>query len=89
MRHRRTSRAELYRRIDLRGAPSGWGFRMFNGKDEAQFSAFLPNPFLSDEMRPVREPDWSKLALWDELRERFLGLSADPVDRAGKGYFHE
>src|ERR1700722_9523717 len=33
-RHRRTSRAELYRRLDGTGAPGSWGVRLYNGKDE-------------------------------------------------------
>src|SRR5580658_1286973 len=46
-RHRRTARAELYRRLDRSGAPVSWGLRLFNGEGEQQVTILLPNPFLS------------------------------------------
>src|SRR6516164_10916404 len=46
-RHRRTARAELYRRLDNSGAPVSWGLRLFNGQGEQQTTILLPNPFLS------------------------------------------
>lgn len=89
-RHRRTSRAELYRRLDRTGAPCSWGLRLFNGAGEQQITILLPNPFLdprSDRILPA--PDWSRLALWNDLRARWLGLDADPLDRSGTGFRHE
>lgn len=86
--HRRTSRAEFYRRLNPDGTVGSWGFRTFNGKDEQQITIFLPNPFLSDEMKFLKQPDWSRLALWDQLRQRYLGLAPDPKDRSGKTMFH-
>jgi hypothetical protein len=44
--HRRTARAELYRRISRDGSPVSWGLRLFNGKGEQQITVLLPNPFL-------------------------------------------
>lgn len=68
-RWRRTPRAELHRRLDASGAPVSWGLRLFNGRGEQQFSALLPNPFLDPTTdRPLKTPDWSRLALWDHLR---------------------
>jgi hypothetical protein len=89
-RHRRTSRAELYRRLDRDGAPVSWGLRLFNGKDEQQITVLLPNPFLEPETDKVLAmPDWSRLALWDQLRARWFGLpSPDPTDRSGHGFTH-
>jgi hypothetical protein len=87
-RHRRTARAEFYRRLNPDGTVGSWGFRLFNGKDENQIYIFLPNPFLSDDMRFLKQPDWSRLALWDDLRQRYLGLPPDPRDRSGKTMFH-
>ena len=88
-RHRRCARAELYRVLDWKeGTPASWGLRLFNGKDEQQMTVFLPSPFLNDDMKPIR-PDWSRLALWDEIRRDFLGLEPDPADRAGKGFRHQ
>jgi hypothetical protein len=83
--HRRTSRAELYRTRRRSCVPMSWGLRLFNGKGEQQITVLLPNPFLDpDTDRFLAEPDWSRLALWDKLRARWLGLTeADPIDRSG------
>ncbi len=86
--HRRTRRAELYRHLDGNDAPVSWGLRLFNGNDEQQMTVFLPNPFLSDELKPLPEPDWSRLDLWDHLRKRYLGLDPDPKDRIAKRFRH-
>ena len=87
--HRRTARAELYRRLDKSGAPVSWGLRLFNGHDEQQITILLPNPFLSADDKILKTPDWSRLELWDRLRARWLGATdADPVDRSGRGFSH-
>lgn len=87
--HRRTSRAELYRQLSQSGTPNSWGLRLYNGKDEQQLTIFLPNPFLTPEMQIAKEPDWSRLALWDQLRAKWLGLSQpDPFDRSGHKFQH-
>ncbi len=88
-RHRRCARAELYRMLNARnGTPTSWGLRLYNGGGEQQMTVFLPNPFLGDDGRPVRKPDWAHLAAWDDLRQRCLGLAPDPFDRTGKGFVH-
>ncbi|MFN0089540.1 MAG: hypothetical protein ACKVWR_04605 [Acidimicrobiales bacterium] len=86
-RRRRCARAELYR-IWLDGAPTSWGFRMFNGDDHQQLNVLLPNPFLDAVDRPLPRPDWGKLACWDALRARFLGLGQDAGDRLGREFKH-
>jgi len=78
---RRTSRAELYRRLNKEGKPSSWGLRLFNGADEQQITFFLPHPFLTDDQQVMKEPDWSRLYLWDRLRQKYLGIGSDPLDR--------
>lgn len=90
-RHRQTSRAELYRRLDRSGAPVSWGVRLFNGAGEQQITVLLPNPFLDqDSDRCLQTPEWSRLDLWDSLRARWLGFTEpDPVDRTGKGFRHD
>jgi hypothetical protein len=90
-RHRRTSRAELYRRLDRSGAPVSWGLRLFNGEGEQQITVLLPNPFLDAQTDKLRKtPDWDQLNLWDRLRARWLGAAEpDPVDRSGKGFRHD
>jgi hypothetical protein len=85
-RHRRTARAELYRRIGHSCVPMSWGVQLFNGANEQQISVLLPNPFLHPETdRLLKEPDWSRLALWDKLRARWFGLTEpDPIDRSAR-----
>ena len=81
---RRTARAELYRTRGRSCVPMSWGVRLYNRLGDQQITVFLPNPFLDpDTDRFLEEPDWSRLALWDELRARWFGLTApDPVDRS-------
>jgi hypothetical protein len=88
--HRRTSRAELYRRLSGAGTPVSWGLRLFNGKNEQQITVLLPNPFLHPETDKVlKVPDWSRLALWDRLRARWLNLTEPyPFDRSARRFGH-
>jgi hypothetical protein len=51
---------------------SSYGIRMWNGFDEQMATIFLPNPRLSDEQKVLKEPQWDRLRLWFELRNRFL-----------------
>jgi hypothetical protein len=73
-RKRRVARVALF---ETRGGRCGggrsWGVRMWNGFGEQMTTVFLPNPRLSDEMRPLREPNWDRLQFWYELRQQFLG----------------
>lgn len=85
--HRRTARAEMYR-IVKNDAPVSWGLRLFNGAGEQQLTVLLPNPFLSERVGILKKPDWKRLFLWDALRERYLGLQADPRDRSAKAFVH-
>jgi len=88
--HRRTARAELYRRISRDGTPVSWGLRLFNGEGEQQITVLLPNPFLDGDDKILRTPDWSRLALWDQLRAQWLDLpEPDPIDRSGAGFRHD
>src|SRR5947209_5942728 len=89
-RHRQTVRAELYRRLDPSGAPVSWGLRLFNGEGEQQVTIFLPNPFLSPETDKIlEEADWSRLALWDQIRARWTGAAGpDPFDRSATRFAH-
>jgi hypothetical protein len=86
--HRRPSRAEFFRGLDRAGAPLNWGFRMFNGKGEPQITIFFPNPFLTDDDGIAEQPDWSRLAVWDDVARRYLGRAPDPRDRSGQGFRH-
>ena len=86
-RRRRCAHAELQRQW-ADGAPATWMFRMFNGDGDQMLTVLLPNPFLDDRNRLLEDPDWSRLALWDVLRSRFLDLPADPVDRSADHFAH-
>lgn len=90
-RHRQTSRAKLYRRLDRSGAPVSWGLRLFNAEGEQQITVLLPNPFLDPATdRPRKTPDWAQLTLWDSLRARWLGaVDPDPIDRSGQRFGHD
>lgn len=85
-RHRRTGRAELQRRFAGTCVPMSWSLQLFNGAGEQQLCVLLPNPFLHPETEKIlKEPDWSRLALWNALRARWLGLhEPDPADRLGR-----
>lgn len=84
---RRCAYAELAR-IWMDGAPTSWMFRMYNGAGTQQLTVLLPNPFLDDDQRPLPEPEWDRLACWDELRRDVLALPPDPADRLGRGFRH-
>jgi len=86
--HRRPSRAEIFRGLDGKDRPVTWGFRMFNGKDEPQITIFFPNPFLTNEDGIADEPDWSRLATWEDIARRYLDREPDPRDRLGTGFGH-
>lgn len=71
---RRCSRVAFTRSLSSTTCtPGSWGLRFWNGAGEQMLSVFLPSPFLDDRQRPQRDPDWSRLQLWDELRARYLG----------------
>jgi hypothetical protein len=73
-RRRRVARVALFETRGQRcGGGRSWGVRMWNGFGEQMTTVFLPNPRLSDELRPLPEPNWERLRLWYELRQRFLG----------------
>lgn len=75
-RKRRCSRAALFRILSEGGCtPGSWGVRLWNGDREQMITVFLPSPYLDDRLKRLREPDWSRLGLWNELRARYLGES--------------
>ena len=87
-RHRRTGRAELYRRLNPDSQLTSWGFRMFNGAGDQQVTILLPNPHLDGDQNYVDEPNWSRLYLWDRLTHEFLGRGQDPWDRSAPNFYH-
>ena len=80
-RRRKCSRISFYREFGPKQCnPESWGIRMWNGDDVQMCSFFLPNPFLDVRQRP-QKPDWSRLALWNELRRRYL---SEPVSKTSQ-----
>lgn len=82
---RRCHRAEMYR-VLRDGHPGSWGVRLFNGQDAQQMTVLLPHPWLTDTQQIRDSPDWDRLAAWDTLRAKYLGLDPDPRDRTAVGF---
>ena len=82
---RRTSRVELFRRLDRWEQAFRWGLRLLNGAGQEQITFSLPSPFLTDDEQATSEPDWGRLALWNRLRRKYLGVGPDPVDSGFQG----
>jgi hypothetical protein len=82
-RHRRVGRAVLFRTRGKSCVPVSWGLRLSNGRGEQMITVFFPNPFLDGHDHRRRDPDWSRLHLWDRIRREFLGHGPDPRDREG------
>jgi hypothetical protein len=85
---RRTARGELYRLLGPDGAPMTWGLRLFNGNGEQQINIFFPNPFLTENGKISKAPDWSQLAVWNHARQLALGLGPDPLDCSASSFWH-
>lgn len=71
-RQRRVAKAAFFRATDPAGSPQSWGLRFWNGRGEQMITVFLPNPFRGDDLRRLKEPDWSRLDLWKSLRKTYL-----------------
>lgn len=69
---KRVNKAAFVRNLDGSLNPRSWGLRFWNGIGEQMITVFLPNPYLNDAMQRQKEPDWSKLELWDKLRKEYL-----------------
>lgn len=79
---KRTARAELGRRLADDGAPVSWFLRLTAATGNQQLTVWFPSPFREDDEQRLEHPDWERLAAWDDLRKRYLGLEPDPVDRS-------
>jgi hypothetical protein len=74
---RRVARAAFFRTDGGSCVPTSWGLRLWNGRGEQMITVFFPSPF-HDHVTETRrgEPDWSRTALWDELRARYASAAA-------------
>lgn len=52
--------------------PASYGLRLWNGAGDQMITVFFPNPYLN-EFQKIQKPDWSKLALWKEIKEKYAG----------------
>ena len=78
IRHRQTSRAAFFHDSRPGGCvPGTWGLRLWNGLNEQMITVFFPNPHLTDEQRWRKEPDWSRLTLWRQLREKYTNAERE------------
>ena len=77
---RRVGRAAFFRMHGLAPghAPVTWGLRLWNGRGEQMVTVLFPSAYYSDEMALLPAPDWTRLALWDELRARYAAGDAAP-----------
>lgn len=80
-RHRQVDRAALFRSRNKSCVPASWGLRLWNGAGEQMITVFFRNPYRDEQGHRRREPDWSRLHVWDRVRREFLELAADPCDR--------
>ena len=72
IRQRQTSRAAFFQDSRADGCVRGtWGLRLWNGLGEQMLTVFFPNPYLTDDQHFQKEPDWSRLALWKQLRQKY------------------
>lgn len=83
---RRPSKARIFRRLDVSGAPISWGFEMWNGAGEPMISIFFANPFIETGDRINKVPKWENLAMWRDISQRFLGRPPEAFDESGRGY---
>jgi hypothetical protein len=71
---RQCARAAFGRTLGEDGEPHSWSIQLWNGAGEQMITFFLPSPFLDlAREKRLREPDWSQLDLWNDLRARYLG----------------
>lgn len=74
-RRRRATRAAFFESRNKSCVPRSYGFRMWNGAGDQMITVFFPNPYLASETK-VSKPDWSRLALWKELKLKYTGDAA-------------
>jgi hypothetical protein len=70
-RARRVARAALFRTVGGSCVPASYGLRLWNGLGEQMVTIYLPSPYLDDQLNRLPEPDWSRIALWEDLRRRY------------------
>jgi hypothetical protein len=72
-RERRVARAAFFRTVGGTCVAESYGLRLWNGRNDQMVTIFFPNPYYDDDNRPLREPDFTRTALWDGLKNRYGG----------------
>lgn len=70
-RARRVARAAFFRTLGGACSPETYGLRLWNGLGEQMMTALFPNPFYDDASSRLREPDPTRVELWQEFRRRY------------------
>lgn len=72
---RQVSRAAFFHDSRTAGhVPGTWGLRLWNGLGEQMITIFFPNPYLSENHQKIeKDPDWSRLTLWEQMRQMYAG----------------
>lgn len=77
---RRVGRAAFFRTHGGSHAPGTWGLRLWNGRREQMTTVLFPSPYYDEAWNRLSAPDWSKLELWEALRDRY---AQGPSPRSG------
>jgi len=68
---RRVARAAFFRTVGGTCSPATYGLRLWNGLGEQMVTVLFPSPYFDDQSNRLREPDWTRTTLWEELRRRY------------------
>ena len=68
---RRVARAAFFRTEGGGHVPMSWGLRLWNGRGEQMVTVLFPSAFYGDDLEPLPEVDWSRIGLWERLRDRY------------------
>jgi hypothetical protein len=74
---RRVARCAFFRTDGGSCVPTSYGLRLWNGRGEQMITFFFPSPFYDHATDArLREPDWSRTALWEDFRARWTAAPA-------------
>jgi len=68
---RRVARAAFFCTTGGSCTPASYGLRLWNGAAEQMTTVFFPNPYYDDASERLREPDFTRTALWEDFRRRY------------------
>jgi hypothetical protein len=78
---RRVGRAAFFRTRGGGHTPMTWGLRLWNGRGEQMITVLFPSPYYDDKFEPLPDPDWTKIRLWEALRDRYATGGGDAENR--------